>query len=149
MGRFRISEGTIQTDASRQAMAASGAGAVASFEGLVRDHNVGRRVAGLSYQAYVELAEAEGNQILGQAIERFEIIDAACIHRIGKLSLGEVAVWVGTSAAHRGPAFDACRWILDEVKARVPIWKHEQYADGEAEWLHPVTGATAGRETGN
>ena len=62
---------------------------------------------------------------------------AACVHRVGVLAIGEMAVWVGVSAAHRGPAFEACRWIIDEIKARVPIWKNERYADGEGAWLHP------------
>ena len=58
-------------------------------------------------------------------------------NRTGDLAIGDIAVWIGVTASHRGPAFDACRWILDEVKSRVPIWKHEHYADGDAAWLHP------------
>ena len=60
-----------------------------------------------------------------------------CVHRVGTLEIGELAVWVGVSAAHRGAAFDACRYVIDEVKKRVPIWKNEHYADGESGWLHP------------
>jgi len=112
-------------------------GAFAAFEGLVRQHNEGRPVRGLRYEAYVELAEREGGQIIAEALARFDIVDARCVHRIGELAIGELAVWVGVSAAHRGPAFAACRYIIDEVKARVPIWKHEHYADGDAQWLHP------------
>ncbi|TQU84117.1 molybdopterin-converting factor chain 2, partial [Xanthomonas perforans] len=59
------------------------------------------------------------------------------VHRVGELRIGDMAVWVGVSAAHRGAAFDACRYIIDEVKARVPIWKHEHYLEGDADWLHP------------
>ena len=104
----------------------------------MRDHNEGRAVDGLRYEAYVALAETEGAAILAEARQRFDLVEAACVHRIGDLAIGDLAVWVGASAAHRGPAFDACRWIIDEVKARVPIWKHERYTGGEAGWLHPV-----------
>jgi len=83
------------------------------------------------------LAEAEGNKVIDEARVRFDIVDAACVHRIGRLELGELAAWVGVSAAHRDEAFAACRWIIDEVKSRVPVWKHEHYAEGESEWLHP------------
>ena len=117
------------------------AGAFTSFEGRVRDNNEGRSVLGLTYSAYRVLAEAEGARILEQARQRFEILDAACVHRIGELALGDLAVWVGVSAGHRGPAFEACRWIIDEVKSRVPIWKNERYAEGAAEWLHPDPGS--------
>ena len=94
-------------------------------------------MTGLRYEAYAALAEAEGLRILAEAGRRFDIAEAACVHRLGELAPGDLAVWVGVSAAHRGPAFEACRWILDEVKSRVPIWKHERYVGGEATWLHP------------
>jgi molybdopterin synthase catalytic subunit len=113
------------------------AGACASFEGWVRNSNDGRAVQGLTYEAYTALAESEGSKILDEACARFAILDAACVHRIGALALGDLAVWVGVSAGHRDAAFAACRWIIDEVKSRVPIWKHEHYADGDADWLHP------------
>jgi len=113
------------------------AGAFATFEGLVRQHNEGRPVCGLRYEAYVELAEREGTQIVDEALAKYPILDARCVHRIGTLGIGDLAVWVGVASAHRGPAFDACRHIIDEVKARVPIWKHEYYADGDSGWLYP------------
>jgi molybdopterin synthase catalytic subunit len=103
----------------------------------VRNHNDGHAVDGLRYEAYAALAEAEGERIVAEALEKFDIVDACCAHRIGDLAIGDLAVWVGVSAAHRDMAFGACRWIIDEVKARVPIWKHERYADGRADWLHP------------
>ena len=137
MAHFRLSDAPIDATALQAGLRNPRAGACASFEGWVRDHNDGRSVSGLRYEAYVELAEREGAAILVEARQRFEIVDAACVHRIGDLAIGEMAVWVGTSAAHRGPAFEACRWIIDEVKARVPIWKHERYAGGDAGWLHP------------
>ena len=137
MKRFGLSEVAFDIAPLRARLVSSRAGAYASFEGWVRDHHAGRAVTGLRYEAYAELAEKEGEAILAEALQRFEISAAACVHRVGDLAIGDLAVWVGVSAAHRGPAFDACRWILDEVKSRVPIWKHERYADGEATWLHP------------
>jgi molybdopterin synthase catalytic subunit len=88
----------------------------------------------LHYDCYAELAEHEGERILAEALVRFDIIDARCIHRTGDCSIGDIAVWVGVGAAHREAAFAACRWIIDEVKSRVPIWKREIYADGETAW---------------
>ena len=137
MAHFRLSDAPIDATVLQAGLRNPRAGACASFEGWVRDHNDGRSVSGLRYEAYVELAEREGAAILAEAQQRFDIVDAACVHRIGDLAIGDLAVWVGASAAHRGPAFEACRWIIDEVKARVPIWKHERYTGGDAGWLHP------------
>jgi len=137
MKAFAISSTPFDFAPLRAALLHDRAGAFASFEGLVRDHNEGRPVLGLRYEAYVELAEAEGTRIVEEARARFAIVDACAVHRTGELAIGELAVWVGASAAHRAAAFDACRWIIDEVKARVPIWKHERYAGGDAGWLHP------------
>ena len=108
-----------------------------TFEGWVRDHNDARAVTRLDYQAYGPLAENEGAAILDEACSRFGLRAARCVHRVGALAIGEMAVWVGVSADHRDAAFAACRWIIDEVKRRVPIWKNEHYADGESGWLHP------------
>jgi len=136
-GTFSLSDTPFDTAALRAQLLDERVGAYASFEGWVRDQNAGRAVSGLRYDAYVQLAETEGQRILDEARTRFDILDAACVHRVGDLALGELAVWVGVTAAHRDAAFSACRWIIDEVKARVPIWKHERYADGDADWLHP------------
>ena len=116
------------------------AGASVCFEGWVRDHNEGRRVMSLDYEAYAPVAEKEGQLILREASSRFELFAARCQHRSGALELGDCAVWVGVSSAHRGAAFDACRYIIDEVKSRVPIWKKEHYADGDSDWINCVTG---------
>ena len=138
MQRFRLSDVPFDTATLRAELLDARVGAYASFEGWIRDHNDGRNVHGLHYEAYAALAETEGNRIVDEALSRFDIIDAHCVHRIGDLVVGELAVWVGAVAAHRGPAFDACRFIIDEVKSRVPIWKHERYADGTTDWLHPT-----------
>ena len=140
MAHFEISESPIDVAVLRGQMLGTGSGAYASFEGWVRDSNDGRAVQALTYESYRTLAEAEGKTILAEAQARFDIQQAACVHRVGRLGLGELAVWVGVSAAHRGPAFEACRWIIDEVKARVPIWKNERYAEGAPQWLHPDAG---------
>lgn len=137
MNRFRLHDGVIDVAAERGVLDHAAAGAYASFEGWVRDHNEGRAVLRLDYQAYAPLAASEGEAILAEAVERFDVRGVRCLHRTGRLAIGDLAVWVGVSADHREAAFAACRWIIDEVKRRVPIWKNEHYADGESGWLHP------------
>ena len=137
MKAFSLSETAIDADSLLRGLEGERVGAVVVFEGRVRDHNEGRAVRGLAYEAYAKLAESEGARIIEEACSRFEIVQVLCVHRIGELSLGELAVWVGVSAAHRDTAFAACRYVIDEVKARVPIWKREHYVGGKAEWLHP------------
>lgn len=140
MARFSLAETPFDTASLRANLLDDRVGGYASFEGWVRNHNEGRPVAGLRYEAYAALAESEGERILDEARRRYDILDAHCVHRIGELAIGELAVWVGVTAAHRDAAFAACRFIIDEVKARVPIWKHEGYVEGDAGWLHPDTG---------
>src|SRR5690606_17323272 len=100
MPAFRISETPFDVAALRAELLDARVGAHASFEGWVRDHNDGRKVDGLHYQAYAGLAEAEGRRVIDEALEKFAIIDASCVHRSGDLALGELAVWVGVTAAH-------------------------------------------------
>lgn len=137
MSAFALAERPIDAAAERRHLDHPAAGACVTFEGWVRNHNEGRPVLRLDYQAYAALAEQEGEAILAEAAGRFAIRAARCLHRVGRLEIGDMAVWVGVSADHRGAAFDACRWIIDEIKQRVPIWKNEHYADGESGWLHP------------
>ena len=111
-------------------------GGFVSFEGWVRDENEGQRVLGLDYEAYVELAVREGERIVAGAEQRFGVRQVRCVHRIGALALGELAVWVGVSAPHRAEAFAACRYVIDEVKHRVPIWKKEHYVGGDSGWVN-------------
>lgn len=139
--RFQLASQPFDIAPLRARLLRADAGAYASFEGWVRDHHQGRAVSGLRYEAYAPLAQTEGEAILAEAVQRFAIADACSVHRIGELAVGELAVWVGVSAAHRDAAFAACRFVIDEVKARVPIWKHERYADGDAGWLHPQEGS--------
>ncbi|AER57033.1 molybdenum cofactor biosynthesis protein MoaE [Pseudoxanthomonas spadix] len=137
MPRFSLTADPIETASLRGQLLDARAGAFASFEGWVRDHNQGQSVRGLQYQAYAALAQAEGEKVIEEALAKFDILDARCVHRTGALAIGEMAVWVGVSAGHRDGAFAACRWIIDQTKARVPIWKQEHYSSGADQWLHP------------
>jgi molybdopterin synthase catalytic subunit len=134
--RFRFTQTAIDTGTARQELQNLAAGGYVSFEGWVRDHNEGREVARLEYEAFQELAVKEGERIVEEALRRFPVVQALCIHRVGALGLGEMAVWVGVSSEHRGEAFDACRFIIDEVKHRVPIWKKEHYRNGDSGWVN-------------
>jgi molybdopterin/thiamine biosynthesis adenylyltransferase/molybdopterin synthase catalytic subunit/rhodanese-related sulfurtransferase len=133
---FRFSRTPIDVAALRAQLADPACGGYTSFEGLVRDHNEGLSVRHLEYEAFEPLAVKEGERIIAEAVERFGIEHAACIHRIGDLAIGAMAVWVGASARHRDEAFRACRYIIDEVKHRVPIWKKEHYENGDSGWVN-------------
>jgi len=136
MRSFSFSTEPIDTARGRAALADPECGGYATFEGWVRNHNEGRAVRGLEYEAYPALAEREGERIVAEAVARFGVEHAACVHRIGSLDLADMAVWVGVSARHRAEAFAACRYIIDEVKHRVPIWKKEHYVDGDSGWVN-------------
>jgi molybdopterin synthase catalytic subunit len=118
------------------ALADPGAGACVAFEGRVRNRNEGRDVERLEYEAYAPLAEKEGGRIIAEARQRWPVIAARCVHRTGMLEIGDCAVWVGVVSPHRDEAFAACRYIIDEVKLRLPIWKKEHYADGDSGWVN-------------
>lgn len=133
---FALSDAPLDAAALTRELAQSEAGACVTFEGWVRDHNDGRCVNRLEYEAYETVAIGEGNSILEEARARFGILNVRCVHRVGKLAIGDLAVWVGASAAHRDDAFRACRYIIDEIKSRVPIWKKEHYADGDSGWIN-------------
>lgn len=131
---FSLSERCIDSRVAREALCLDNSGAYVCFEGWVRNYHQGKAVTALNYSAYEDMAEKQGALIVAQALERFAINKAACIHRIGELDIGEIAVWIGVSAGHRQAAFDACRYIIDTIKTDVPIWKHEHYRDGSSEW---------------
>lgn len=113
-----------------------GAGAYCGFEGWIRNQNEGHEVLRLEYEAYEPLAITEGESILAEARERFPHLKAHCVHRTGMLEIGDCAVWVGVSAPHRDEAFQACRYIIDQLKVRLPIWKKEYYANGHSGWVN-------------
>lgn len=140
---FRIVSTALKPDALRRKLLDSRAGGFVSFEGRVRNRNAGRAVCLLEYEVYGELAEKEGARIIAEARRKFAIFSAACVHRRGQLKIGDIAVWAGVIAEHRGAAFAACGYIIDETKKRVPIWKKEHYATGSSEWIsQPATGRT-------
>jgi molybdopterin synthase catalytic subunit len=136
---FRISADPLDPAHLARTLADARAGACVTFEGWVRNRNEGQPVLSLEYEAYALLADKEGTRILAEARTKFALLGAVCIHRVGHLQLGELAVWVGVTAEHRGAAFDACRYLIDETKARVPIWKKEHYASGETAWINCAT----------
>ncbi|HEY7890173.1 MAG TPA: ThiF family adenylyltransferase [Steroidobacteraceae bacterium] len=133
---FRFSAKPFDESALRAELSDPACGGYAVFEGWVRDHNEGQRVRRLEYEAFEPLAIKEGERIIAEAIRRFGVEHAACVHRVGALEIGEKAVWVGVTARHRDEAFRACRYIIDEVKHRVPIWKKEHYENGDSGWVN-------------
>ena len=135
MSRFDLSGAPVDLDALRALLQNPGSGGFCTFEGWVRDSNEGRAVDGLDYEAYEDLARAEGDLIIEEAIARYGVTDVRCVHRTGALNVGDLAVWVGVAAAHRDEAFRACRYIIDEIKHRLPIWKKEHYLDGDTAWV--------------
>lgn len=136
MKYFEFSKFPLNTADLRKQLLDREAGAYVGFEGWVRNHNDGRQVSSLEYEAYEQLGLKEGDKIVQEARMRFGFTGACCVHRIGQLEIGELAVWVGVSSPHREEAFAACRYIIDEVKHRVPIWKKEQYTDGDSDWVN-------------
>ncbi|MGQ0383433.1 MAG: ThiF family adenylyltransferase [Gammaproteobacteria bacterium] len=136
MNAFSFTKGAIDTGALSAAIEAPAAGGFCAFEGRVRDHSEGRRVAGLEYEAFEPLALAEGQRIVAEAARRHGALAARCVHRLGALAIGDVAVWVGAAAPHRAEAFAACREIIDEIKHRLPIWKKEFYVGGDSGWVN-------------
>ena len=133
---FILSEQPLAPDELASRLADARAGAIVTFEGRVRNHHKGKTVTRLYYEAYAPLAVKEGRRILEEACEAFDILAARCVHRVGRLEVGESAIWIGVSAGHRRAAFQACQFVIDEIKRRVPIWKKEHYADGSSIWVN-------------
>ena len=133
--KFSLTEDIIDPTALREEILSKKAGAYCSYEGWVRDHNAGNAVTELHYSSYPELGNAVGETILREARDQFDIETASLVHRSGPLQVGEIAVWVGVIAPHRDDAFLACRYIIDNVKFRLPIWKKEIYSDGSSAWI--------------
>jgi len=127
----------IDPTALMERVAAPKHGAVLLFLGVVREVNDGRGVTGIEYSAYETMAARELAAIADEVVARFDGIDVAIEHRLGELALEEASVGIAVAHAHRGTAYDASRWIIEELKRRVPIWKREQYVDGTREWVDP------------
>jgi molybdopterin synthase catalytic subunit len=132
----RITSEPLDPRALEAAVAAPGCGGVATFTGVVRDASQdGRTVTGLSYEAHEAMALAEFEAIAREVEEHWPGTRLALAHRVGDLAIGEIAVVVSAAAPHRAEAFAACRYAIDELKARAPIWKKEHYAAGGGEWI--------------
>jgi molybdopterin synthase catalytic subunit len=125
-----IVRGPIPTDELLAAIKAGEDGAVALFEGIVRNHSRGRRTLYLDYEAYESMAVKELQRLREAALERFAVRDVRIVHRLGRLGIGETSVLIVVASAHRAAAFDACRWLIDSLKKTVPIWKKEHFEDG-------------------
>ena len=139
---FKLFSSPLEHINLREGLTCDAAGAFVSFEGWVRDMNDDKRVVSLEYEAHEILCEQEAEKIFREARERFKIIELRCFHRVGRLNVGDMAVWVGVTAAHRQDAFGACQYIMSEVKKRLPIWKKEYYASGDSGWVNTQTNPT-------
>jgi len=120
----------IDTQAASNAIKRAEDGAAIIFEGVVRNHTRGRRTVYLDYEAYEEMALKQMEDLAQEALGQFQVRDVALIHRLGRLEIGETSVLIVVAAAHRGAAFEACRWLIDTLKRKVPIWKKEYFVDG-------------------
>jgi molybdopterin synthase catalytic subunit/molybdopterin converting factor small subunit len=120
----------IDSDAARESIQAPEDGAVVVFDGIVRNHTRGRRTLYLDYEAYEGMAQKRMEDLRREAVEQFKVREIIIQHRLGRLEIGETSVLIVVASAHRGPAFDACRWLIDTLKRTVPIWKKEYFEDG-------------------
>ena len=128
--RVEIVDGVIDAEEIVAAMKAGADGAVCVFDGIVRDNTRGRRTLHLDYEAYREMALEQMRGLAAEAVTKFGVRDVAVVHRLGRLVVGETSVLIVVASAHRGAAFEACRWLIDTLKKTVPIWKKEQFVDG-------------------
>jgi molybdopterin synthase catalytic subunit len=129
-----VREAELSVDEARAAVADPAAGGIALFAGAVRDIDHDRGVTALAYSAHPS-AESELRRVAEMIAEKFPVLGIAAVHRVGDLAVGDLAVVVAVACPHRGEAFDACRALIDELKASVPIWKHQRFADGSSEWV--------------
>jgi molybdopterin synthase catalytic subunit len=143
---FEIVEQPIDVSRLVAAVGRPGAGAIATFIGTTRDHNSGRRVTRLEYEAYPAMAIREMRAIGDEAMTRFSAQAIAIVHRIGVVEIGEASVVIAVSAAHRAASLDACRFAIDRLKEIVPIWKKEHYEGGEI-WIGAQQGGLGERES--
>jgi molybdopterin synthase catalytic subunit len=124
----------LSVDEARAAVADPAAGGIALFAGAVRDSDHDRQVTGLSYSAHPS-AVGELRRVADVIAEKYKVTGIAAVHRVGDLAIGDLAVVVAVSSPHRAEALDACRALIDELKATVPIWKHQRFTDGASEWV--------------
>jgi len=141
-GLFQITREPLLPDQLYGAVAGPAHGAVVSFAGVVRDHTEGRRTRYLEYEAYGQMAQAKLAAIGAEIRERWAIGEAAIIHRVGRVEIGEISVLIAVASAHRAEAFEACGFAIDRVKEIVPIWKKEVYEDGQS-WVDGPVGVVS------
>ena len=139
---MEISAAPLDAAAVTAAVARAGDGAVATFVGLVRDHNVGRRVLWLDYEAYAPLALKAFGQIADEAASHWPDVRLAIHHRTGRIEIGEASVVIAAASPHRADAFAACRYAIERIKQIAPIWKHEHFAGGDV-WIEGATADAA------
>ena len=139
-----LTEEPIRLDPLIDQVRAPDRGGIAIFLGLVRDHHQGKGVLGLDYSAYGPMAEAETARIITEAQSLGLGAHVVVQHRIGALTVGDIAVAVVAASAHRAEAFDACRYVIEELKKRVPVWKKEMFVDGTVEWVDPTASQVTG-----
>ena len=128
--QIELTQERIDADGVVSAMKAGSDGAVCVFDGIVRDNTRGRQTLHLDYEAYSDMAIAQMRGLAEEAVAKYAVRDVAIVHRLGRLVVGETSVLIVVSSAHRGAAFDACRWLIDTLKKTVPIWKRETFVDG-------------------
>lgn len=133
--RARTTSDPLDPEALRRSVRTDADGAVVLFVGTVRDHSDGRRVTGLHYECYPEMADAELGKIAREAVSRWEVGRVVVEHRVGDLEIGEASVAVAVAAPHRAPCFEACSYVMEAIKERLPVWKREAYADGAETWV--------------
>lgn len=130
-----LREEPLSVDEVYAAVTDPAAGGIAVFAGAVRDHDHGKPVTELSYSAHPSAAD-QLREVAEKVAARFDVHAVAAVHRVGDLAIGDLAVVVGVSSAHRATAFEACRALIDDLKATVPIWKHQSFASGDSEWVN-------------
>jgi len=139
---IELTDKPIDTDAVLRHVGSSKAGAVVLFLGTTREQTGGRQTDSLDYECYPKMAQRKLAELEEEARSRWAIVECAIVHRLGHLELEEASVAIAVSAPHRGDAFDAGRWLIDRIKEVVPIWKKENWADGDSEWVHPIDEGT-------
>lgn len=136
MPHVRIQEADFTTDELVAPLRADGVGAIVTFLGTVRSFAPdGRAITGMTWECYDAMAVRSLTDIATRAIERFELHDVAIVHRIGERTVGDTLVGIACASAHRAPAFDACAWIMDQIKLQTPLWKKEHLVEGDSRWV--------------
>jgi len=148
MPMIQLTDSPIDVPAVIAGVRSPGAGAVVLFLGTVREMTEGRETRMLEYEAYAPMAQRVLDELEAEARRRWPLVQCAIVHRLGQLTVGQTSVAIAASAAHREPAFEAARWLIDQIKQRVPIWKKEHRSDGTSQWVHPgLDPSSAAQET--